>query len=110
MSFKDHVDVISRFAKEDLARVKPSFAEAYTNGHYHELGIKSAGVAMGAVLTAKGVQQFVKGGTERIRGTQDPSKQQPNYTRMFVGGFTAFTGAALLYLAACKGILSARSL
>lgn len=101
---------MKHFAKEDMAQVRKSFSDAYTHGHHVELAFKTAGVVAGATLTAKGVQQFVKGASERVPGAQDPSTTQPNYTRMFVGGFSVFFGAAALYLAACKSILPARSL
>lgn len=108
MSFSEHFDAIARNAKADLERIKPSFAEAYQSGNYRELAFKSAGVAAGALLTAKGIEQFAKGTAERIPGAQDPNTTQPNYTRMFVGTLSAFFGAAALYLAACKGVAAAR--
>lgn len=110
MPLNEHWELMKHFAKEDMAQVMKSFADAYTQGHHAELAFKSAGVVAGAVLTAKGVQQFVKGVSERVPGAQDPNTTQPNYTRMFVGSFSAFFGAAALYLSACKGILPARSL
>lgn len=105
MSFTEH---LVRNAKADLERVKPSFVDAYQGGHYRELAFKTAGVTAGALLTAKGVEQFVKGATDRIPGAQDPNTTQPNYTRMFVGALSTFFGAAALYLAACKSIAAAR--
>lgn len=108
MSFKDHIDAVSSHAREDAGRVGSSFATAYEHGHYKELAFKSAGVAVGAMLGAKGVQQFVKGLNERVPATQDPASTQMNYTRMFVGALTGFFGAATLYVAACRGIPLAR--
>lgn len=109
MSVKEHWKNVAQNAKRDLDAVVPSFTSAYQNGHYRELGIKATGVAVGAVLAGQGVSQLVKGATERVAGTNDPSKEQPNYTRMFVGAFSMFAGASVLYLAATKGVLPARS-
>lgn len=108
MSFTDHIDAITRNAKADLERAGPSFSEAYKGGHHRELAFKTAGVTAGVLITAKGVEQLVKGASERVPGTQDPSATQANYTRMFVGALTTFFGASALYLSACKSIAAAR--
>ncbi len=108
MEIKPYIDAVKKYAKQDIAHVRPSFEQAYEGGHYKELGLKVGSVAVGAMLTAKGVEQFAKGSTERVPGTQDPTDTQPNYVRMFVGSFTTFAGAAMLYFGTCKSILAAR--
>lgn len=108
MGFKDHIDAVSLHVRDDIGQAAASFSKAYEQGHYKELAFKGAGVTVGALLGAKGVQQFVKGINERVPATQDPTSTQMNYTRMFVGTLTSFFGAAALYLAACRSIPIAR--
>lgn len=108
MSFKDYTHHVKAHAKRDFNAIGASFSDAYAKGNHAELAIKAGGVAVGALLGAKGVSQFVQGAGERVPSGKDDGSEQMNYMRMFVGAFSAFAGAAALYLAATKGVLPAR--
>ena len=101
MAFKDRIASIKTLAANDWAKAGDSFKQVLESKDRGALGMKCAGVAMGSVIAANGVYQFVKGANERVQNPEAEGENQLNYTRMFVGAMSLFLGAGALYHGAC---------
>jgi len=108
-SFDAQVKMFRRAIKHDWNKAGKLFSAAWEQKDYTSLGVKGGACAIGCVLMADGVYQFVKGVGERVPNPEKPSQDEANWTRMYVGAMTGFFGAAALYIGAIANVAKMRS-
>lgn len=87
-------------------RIKPSFQQAYADaqaGKPSKLLFKGAGVAVGATLTASGLNNIARGTLEDVEHPAHDGRTVKNTTRIFWGGAEAMVGLSALYFGLTKG-------
>ncbi len=93
-------EAFKRACRKDCAQITQNFGKAIAQGDHKGLAIKAVATGVGCYLVGGGVYQIVQGNGEQVPNPEKEDTMQRNWTRMFVGGMTAFTGAATLYLTA----------
>lgn len=104
-AIKDVKNVTDAFADAGT-RIKPTFQAAYTKateGKPTELGMKVGSVAIGAYFAGHGINNIVRGATEKIEHPAHDGREVQNTTRIFWGGAETMIGLTALYFGLTKG-------